>query len=312
MSEKEYTIYMADGSEHKFSEPKEIEKKITFAGTEGLEAEDWMKEAERRQQMRDEIEPSYDYAKLEFETDRPLAIGITGDWHLGSSCNNEMLKRDIEIIAQHPLVAGGFFMGDLTESANFNPAQDEMYFNFEEQRQMMISMFDYIGKDRILGMWRGNHDCKWEKKFGTSKYAGLDKKYEAPVFYGNAYLDVFVNGINYRGMGSHRLRGSSIYNNAHASVRGHREVQGLDFVISGHNHKKGKMEQSVREFNGARNIYAVSTGTYAKGGGYAKDSGFGTQKSPEQGMYWIILSQDKKLIRVEDTDQMIETLHQYL
>jgi hypothetical protein len=311
--DKDKIIYLPNNEVH-IVEPESpiASKKITFDSPRGLEAEEWLSEAEHRQEMRKEIEEEYDYAKIELQSDRPLAIGITGDWHLGSSCNIEMLRQDLEILSEHPLVAGGFFMGDLTESANFNPAQDEMYFNLEEQRAMMESMLDLVGKDRVLGLWRGNHDFKWERKHGTSKYTGLSKKYEAPVFYGNAYLDIFVNDINYRGMGSHRLRGSSIYNNAHASVRGHREIQGLDFVISGHNHKKGVNAQAVREFNGARKIYAISSGTYSTGGGYAKDSGFGTQKNEEQGMYWIILGHQKKLIRTGDTEEMLETMAGYL
>jgi len=311
MEKKE--IYLPNGDVHIVEPESPInEKRISFAKPSGLLAEEWLDEAERRQNMRERIEDEYGYAKIELETDRPLAIGVTGDWHLGSNCNINMLRRDLKIMSEHPLVAGGFFMGDLTESANFNPAQDEHYFNLEEQRAMMVSMLNLVGKDRILGMWRGNHDFKWERKCGTSKYTGLAEKYEAPVFYGNSYIDIYVNDINYKGMGSHRLRGSSIYNNAHASARGHREIEGLDFVISGHNHKKGVMEQSVREFNNARKVYAVSTGTYAKGGGYAKDSGFGTQKPEEQGMYWIILNHNKKLIRVNDTEAMLETMSNYL
>lgn len=306
-------IYLPNGDIHIVEPESPInEKRISFSRPCGLVAEEWLDEAERRQQMREKIEDEYGYAKIELDTDRPLAIGITGDWHLGSNCNLNMLRRDLKIMSEHPLVAGGFFMGDLTESANFNPAQDEMYFNLEEQRAMMESMFDLVGKDRILGMFKGNHDHRWERKHGTSKYTGLAEKYEAPVFYGNSYIDLYINDISYKGMGSHRLRGSSIYNNAHASARGHREIEGLDFVISGHNHKKGVMEQSVREFDGARKIYAVSTGTYAKGGSYAKDSGFGTQKPEEQGMYWLILNHDKKLIRVNDTEAMLETMSNYL
>lgn len=306
-------IYLPNGEVHIVEPESPInEKRISFDRPCGLQAEEWLDEAERRQNMRERVEDEYGYAKIELDTDRPLAIGVTGDWHLGSNCNVDMLRRDLKIMAEHPLVAGGFFMGDLTESANFNPAQDEMYFNLEEQRAMMESMLNLVGKDRILGMFKGNHDHKWERKCGTSKYTGLAEKYEAPVFYGNSYLDIYVNDINYKGMGSHRLRGSSIYNNAHASARGHREIQGLDFVISGHNHKKGVVEQSTREFNGARKTYSISTGTYARGGGYAKDSGFGQQTGEEQGMYWLILNHEKKLIRVNDTEAMLETMSNYL
>jgi hypothetical protein len=175
-----------------------------------------------------------------------------------------------------------------------------------------MSILDTVGNDRILALWKGNHDHKWERKYGTSKYSFFADRYEAPVFYGNSYVDMFVNGVNYRGMGSHRLRGNSIYTNAHPGVRGHKEVQGLDFTISGHTHRKGVVEQPMREFNGSRKTHSILSGTYQLGSEYTKDSGYGIQKGAELGMYWIILNHDKKMIRVEDTDTMLETMAGYL
>ncbi len=314
--EKELRIYNPDGETYRVVEPKQDDiiqdKKITFDSPKGLEAEEWFNEATRRQEVRNETEESYDYCKIELNSDRPVAIGITGDWHLGSEINLDMLKRDTQLLAEHPLVAGAFFMGDLCEAANFNPAQDETTLSFEEQRQWMESLLDFIGKDRVLAIFKSNHDHKWERKHGTSKYAKLSKKYEAPVFYGNSYIDLNLNDINYRLMGSHTLRGNSIYTNSHPANRGHKEVQGLDLVFCGHTHRKGYTQQSVREFNGARKTHAAVIGTYQVGGEYAKDIGFGIQKEEEQGMWWAVFSHDRKVIRILDTDQMLDTMSKYL
>lgn len=292
--------------------PEQSQPRISFNKPTGRETQQWFEEAQRRAELRKEVEDSYDFARIEMESDRPVIVGITGDWHLGADVNIEMLKRDVDIMANHPLVTGAFFMGDLTDSANFNPAQDEDMFNFEEQRKWMMSILEHIGRDRILGLWKGNHDHKWESKGGTSKYAELSERWGVPVFYGNAFVEFVVNGIPYRLMGSHRLRGDSIYTNAHPAMRGHREVQGLDLVMAGHTHKKGKVEQAVREFRGSRKIKAIVSGTYEYGTGYTKDSGFGNQNDPEQGMYWLFLNHDKKLIRVMDTEEMLETASAYM
>ncbi len=307
-----YKIHLPGGEVHEFTDEPIASKKITFKTPRGADAQEWFEEGSRRQEMRAEVEDSYDYAKIELKSDRPVAIGITGDWHLGSNINYRMLKNDISILAEHPLVAGGLFMGDLTESAFFNPAQDEQTMSWEEQRQWMESIFDFIGKDRILGIWRGNHDSKWQRKTGTCKYNGLSQKYEAPIFYGNSYLDLSVNDINYRMMGSHNMRGNSIYTNTHPAIRGHKETQGLDIVFCGHTHRRGYTNQAIREFNGSRKTHSIVSGTYQKGGEYAKDSGFGTQKEAEQGMWWLILNHDRKIARVQDTDQMLETMSGYL
>ena len=312
-------LYYPDGSyrsrEEIIRESKEEEIQrvnIEFAKPRNKSVEEWFEEIERRNQFRDDIEDVADYGKIEIATDRPAVIGLSGDWHLGAKIDKPMLQRDVEIMATHPLVSGVFFLGDLLDSANFNPAQDESLLNFEEQRRAMMSIFDYIGEDKIFAFWKGNHDHKWERKYGTSKYAGLSEKYNAPVFYGNAYIDMFVNDVNYKLMGSHRLRGNSIYNNVHPPVRGHKEVQGLDIAFCGHTHKRGKIEQPVREFRGSRMTYGVVSGTYQLGSEYTKDSGFGTQQGAELGMYWLILNHDRKLTRVCGTAEMLETVEGYL
>lgn len=307
MSQTEKGLYYS-GNENSFRVVKSEQPSpiITFDKPQGRDASDWFEDAKARQQVRAEVEEMYDYAKIEIDSDQPFFVGITGDWHLSSQIDLEMLKRDVHIMAEHPLVKGGFFMGDLTDSANFNPAQDEDYMSYEEQSQWMKSILDYIGSERVLAMWRGNHDYKWEKKNGVSKYAGLSERYNAPVFYGNAYIDLVVNGnYDYRLMGSHRLRGNSIYSNPHPSVRGHREVQNVDLVFCGHVHKKGFTQQPVKEFRGSRMTYSVVSGTYQIGTGYTKDSGFGTQSGSELGMYWVLFGHDKKLITVMDTEQML-------
>ena len=285
---------------------------ISFKKPSGKDAEGWFAEAQRRLETRADTEDSYDYAKIEFNSDRPVCVGITGDWHLGATIDTEMLKRDVGLIAEHPLVAGAFFTGDLTDSAFFNPAQDEDMLSYEEQRAWMTSILDYIGKERVLAMWKGNHDHKWESKNGTSKYTGLSNKYDCPVFYGNAFVDLNVNDVNYKLLGSHRLRGNSIYNNAHPAIRGHREVQGLDLTFAGHIHKRGHIEQPVREFGSSRTVYGLINGTYQMGSGYTKDSGYGIQRGAELGMYWVLFGHDKKMLRIMDTDQMVETMARYL
>ncbi len=318
MPEQRIGFYVGgSGRESSFREVvPEIESpkaKITFTRPEGQQAEQWFKEAEHRQRIRAEsAEDVYDYAKIEFKSDRPICIGITGDWHLGATIDTEMLKRDVDLMAKHPRVAGVFLMGDLTDSANFNPAEDESYLSYQEQTEWMLSIMDYIGEDRILAIWKGNHDHKWERKNGTSKYAGLSKRYGAPVFYGNAFIDLSVNDVKYKLMGSHRLRGSSIYNNAHPAIRGHREVQGLDLTFAGHTHKRGHIEQPVREFENSRIVYGLINGTYQLGSEYTKDSGYGVQRDAELGMYWVLFGHNTRMLRIMDTDQMIETMARYM
>jgi hypothetical protein len=58
--------------------------------------------------------------------------------------------------------------------------------------------------------------------------------------------------------------------------------------------------------------YGVVSGTYQLGSEYTKDSGYGSQTDAELGMYWLILNHDKKMIRIADTDTMLEEVGRYL
>lgn len=313
---EEEGLYYPDGS-FKSAEQLRLESlsapKITFDRPEGLSSSQWFQEARRRQETRNETKDNYNYARIEVEADRPFYWGLTGDWHLGQEINLEMLERDVRIIAEHPLVKGCLFLGDLTDSANFNPAQDETMLNFEEQTAMLMSILDTIPEDRITAFWKGNHDHKWESKGGTSKYTRISEKYKKPVFYGNAFLEMIVNNeFNIKMLGSHRLRGSSVYTNAHPVISSHREVQGLDIAFCGHTHRRGKIEQPIRVFNGSKMAMGCVVGTYEYGTEYTKDGGYGRMSDPEQGMWWLEISHDWKDVQIKTTEQMLKDSARYL
>lgn len=274
--------------------------------------EEWFAEAQRRQEIRESVEPTYNYAKYEMTSSTPLFLGVTGDWHLGARVNHQDLLRDVKIMAEHPLVGGVFFMGDLTDSAFFNPAQDEDHLSYEEQRRMMMSILERIGWNRALAFWKGNHDHKWERKTGLSKYQEIADRSGKPVFYGPAFVEIVLNGITYRFMGSHVLKGNSIYNFAHPAVRGHKETNGVDIVMGAHTHKRANLSQPVREYNGARDTLSVMSGTYQKGSEYGLDNGMPELYPEEQGMYWIMLGHQNKHFLAMRTPQMLEIANQFL
>jgi hypothetical protein len=86
----------------------------------------------------------------------------------------------------------------------------------------------------------------------------------------------------------------------------------LDLTFAGHVHKRGHIEQPVRGFDGARTVYGLINGTYQLGSEYTKDSGYGIQRGAELGMYWVFFGHDKKMLRIMDTEQMLETAAKYL
>jgi hypothetical protein len=72
------------------------------------------------------------------------------------------------------------------------------------------------------------------------------------------------------------------------------------------------MEQPIKEFRGSRMTYGVVSGTYQIRSEYIQDKGIGNLSGAELGMYWLILNHDKKMVRIADTDTMLEEVGRYL
>lgn len=279
----------------------------------------WQQEMERRQELDQELDPVQEYIEIDIPTDRPIAVGLLGDLHLGSpKVDFKKLGRDIQVIKEHPLCRV-FTLGDLTDSFFWNPAQDEDNFNSAEQYSYMRSILEEI-KGKMLGSWMGNHDFDWERRGGfTTKYHEFSERFGCPVFHGIGFIRLGLiapdgSKVTYNLAGAHEAPGSSIYTNAHPGVRMHREYQNIDVAMVAHTHRKGMAEQPIKEFGGgARDGLAMVTGTYKKIDGYGRRKGYGAIPEEQRGMSWVILNHDRKMIRpMSDTDKMLETMAGYL
>jgi hypothetical protein len=273
----------------------------------------WQTEMQRRQELRNEVDPVRNFASIEIPCDRPVAIAFLGDLHLGgANVDYELLGEDIMAISEHPLVYT-FLMGDLTDSFFWNDAKDGEVFNSNEQWSYIRSVLDKIGSEKILGAWRGNHDFHWAKKTGMTGYDRMNKEWDCPIFDGTTHIDLRVGDIDYTIVGAHELPGSSIYNNAHPGARGHKENQGYDVAIGAHTHRKGVLSQAMRDSKGGRKTIAAVTGTYKEIDGYGRRKGMGAIPKAQRGCLYMVFNHDKKMIRVADnTQEMIETMKYYL
>jgi hypothetical protein len=273
----------------------------------------WQQEFKRRQELRDEVDPVKDYASIEIPSDRPIALALLGDLHLGGSqVDGGRLQEDIETISEHPLIYS-FLMGDLTDSFFWHNAEDGLVFNSDEQWAYVASVLRKIGAKKILGAWRGNHDFHWAKNTGMTGYDKMNEEWECPIFDGVAYVDLKVGDIQYHLAGAHELPGSSIYNNAHPAVRGHKEYQGFDVIMGAHTHRKGVLMQAIKDRNGGRKTISAITGTYKRVDSYGRRKGMGAIPESQRGCLYLIFNHDKKMIRTADNAQeVIETMSAYL
>jgi len=96
--------------------------------------------------------------------------------------------------------------------------------------------------------------------------------------------------------------------------RANRELQGADVVMAAHTHKPGESFIYQPEYGGgARKVALVNGKTFKKLDAYGKDQGYIPVAGEQLGCNWIILNNDKKMVRIASSnEEMIETMQFYV
>jgi len=226
-------------------------------------------------------------------------VSFIGDQHIGHPWTfHDKIKLEIDIILNTPN-SYLFLGGDAIDGYFFNPAQMEQIEQAPEQIAYMRSMIEALGQEgKLLVAWAGDHDG-WTKKMGVDPYAEFGEKIKAYFMHGVGFVSLH-NGNNItRITAAHQLPGHSIYNAAHPSVRASREIQGADWYVNFHTHKKGHLEQGVDLFGGdARWIHALSAGAYKASDEYSRKKGW-VHQSPKKmfGFSFILDGEDSVYYR---------------
>ena len=321
MIEKEPTegIY-TDGSGEHFKSVKDIERetleKARIQIEEGsmpttMSFEDFHEEALRRSEFREKVEGEKRHVEISIDTDRPVAIAFLSDLHLGNAgIDYELLKETGEVIKEHPL-AYCITGGDITDSLFFDYGEEVL--NMQEQYVYMSKLLAWIGSENILAGVSGNHD-QWSRKQGVTNYIEFTNHTQRPLLRGVSFIDLKVGEIPYRLLVAHRFRGESMYNPTHQESRANRELQGADIIMAAHAHKAGESFIYQPEYGGGtRKITLINGKTFKKLDGYGKDQGYIPISGEALGCNWIILNNNKKMVRVcSSNEEMIETMRSYV
>jgi len=154
----------------------------------------------------------------------------------------------------------------------------------------------------------------WARKQGVTNYIEFTNHLQRPLLRGISFVDLKVGKIPYRLMLAHRFRGESMYNPTHQQNRANRELQGADVVMAAHTHKPGESFIYQPEYGGgARKVALVNGKTFKKLDAYGKDQGYIPVAGEQLGCNWIILNNDKKMVRIASSnEEMIETMQFYV
>lgn len=190
-------------------------------------------------QDRRDIEPGCKSVLKTVNTDL-LAVPITGDWHFGS-----MFTRYEEIEKFHKFLLSHKEMkiliaGDTVDNfACFRSAAPILEQIVPPDMQWMWFyklMEEYNKNEQVLAVALGNHEGFLEK-VGHLKTIMRFMKNDIPMMDNIGLLNLKVGKIPYRIVLAHKLRGSSMYNQTHASMRLLREhAPTADVVVSAHTH----------------------------------------------------------------------------
>jgi hypothetical protein len=277
---------------------------------------EWIDVARRQQSDRQELLGIPESVTTEILTAKPILVGLFGDVHAGGSeIDYDRFGHDVELIKE----ANGYSIavGDLTDSFFFMPEVGEQLFSGDEQVLFMESALDTLAEDdHLLAAWGGDHDMWSKDKSGAhTLYHRFRQRYNAHYLEGVSYLNVKLNNggetINYPFVGSHRHKGFSVYNDAHASLRQFRD-EGVGAIVSftAHNHVKAHLKQVHKLHDGEEFLFhSVALGSYKESDRYSRKRGWPRKGDDSMGAFGMILDPNERRCEVYWTiDEAVDKL----
>jgi len=303
--EKEKGLFSPDG---KWRSDREIKRKLALDGQlppiiegtpERKTFKDYVNIAIQRSKDAMEFSPHAE-GKVKVTVPDDAKLNFIADVHaFHPETHHERLFQEIETIMETPK-SYIVFGGDLVEGVHWGGAGGgEQVGSLDEQRGFLRELFKRT-KGRVIAAVSGEHDSKWAAKTGADPYSDFSELTNAPYKRGLLELNLEAGDQKYTGLIAHKLRGNSIYNNLHPPMRASREVQGHDFYLSGHTHRKGVAIQAVREKDGARNVAFGVSGPYKETDEYTQRSGWISQKTKQLFGFTARFNPDEKKIEIDE------------
>lgn len=175
---------------------------------------------------------------------KPYAILMFGDPHLDDDgCNIPLLQRHLEVAAQPGVYS--LNIGDTTN--NWVGRLERLYASQETSKntgKRLAEWFLFQSGATWLCWILGNHDA-WND--GVDFYTRLAKKKIPVIDWHAKFRVVHPDGSGIRIDASHGRKGSSIWNNLHATLRAAKLGEMADVYVTGHTHNYGLEHLEIAE-----------------------------------------------------------------
>lgn len=200
-----------------------------------IDAEEILDHMEKRFDQRWEHEQATKWFEVKIPEDKPVALAVVGDPHLGSNgCNVKLLRRDVDLLkSTHGVLAVN--IGDAAD--NWSQRLVHLYAENDVSRQTERRLARWFLEAVPWKVWVfGNHD-NMHGEFAT--YLKTLNAQKIPMLDWEAKFRIcFPNGRECRVDASHNHKGTSIYNKLHGQKRTSlwRAGEAADIVVGGHHH----------------------------------------------------------------------------
>lgn len=229
---------------------------------------DFLEPARALQALAHKASGSQDFANIVIETDRPTAVLLISDWHIGSwgTSLDDVAKLTDLIIDNGLWIAS---IGDMQQMSIVLRSVIEVADNMLTPRQqddVWESWLDEMSRYLLWATWDNHVVLRQEKVTGTSRGAEVLK--ERTIYHsGIGHIDLTVGGQTYKIASSHRFRGNSYMNPTHGQAR-YMRFEGIDreIAIAGDSHRPAVQTYT----DGHLPRIAVNCGSLQKDSGYAK------------------------------------------
>ncbi|MBN2262505.1 MAG: hypothetical protein JW735_06310 [Prolixibacteraceae bacterium] len=305
-AERQNGLYYPDGS---YSDRTQIRRKLLAQELEGgtsitqltqfpkaRDFDQWVEIMTRQQDERRELLGIPEAIEVEIKATEPFLLALIADKHIGGAeVNTRRLAKDINLIDQ----AKGYSItvGDLTDSFFFMPEVGEQIISGDEQVLFAQAALERLARnDHLIAAFGGDHDMWSKDKSGAHTiYQDFQRRFNAHYLEGVSYVTLKVNNgeniVPYGFVGSHRHKGFSVYNDAHAPLRQFRD-EGVGSIVSftAHNHIKAALTQVHKVAGGDEvKFHSLALGAYKETDRYSRKMGWPRKGEQSLGAFGLIV-----------------------
>ena len=252
------------------------EAALTFVDKKTKDIPDWREFAElakETQHFGERIDDSQRVAHIKIETDTPIAVMGSGDWHLGGQgVDYTAWVEDIEYLLSTPslyMIEVGDDRQNMRNFRNLAGVLNQVLSPKQQAHMMRGVVEELTAHDKLLAKVGGNHDEEFDQRiFGEALQGYLLEKMKAPRFKNRGLIYLTVGEVEYTILAFHKSRFKSFLRRTHGAMREHQLSFPADLVIGGHDHTPGMehlhhytLAEQAGEVFGGETIF-IKVGTY--------------------------------------------------